>query len=173
MSASEPNDIVRVPAERWLETELLPMALSAAGMDAATPARVLEDLRSQEYVRGFEAALAQKLFNAVEAKDFAEDLGAVAAAFCVARWADDSPRALAVRDAVVLLARLAAFELSNASELRQDADDALYPHGRADPKTLEREDVAGERFERWRALDGPVKEALFAWIKNLGADIAS
>lgn len=171
MSRDAFDDFARAAAEGWLEAELFPMALHAARLETTRARRVLEALRARDDVGTFEAQLAQGFFNASEARDWAEELGVVAVAIAVARWAGNSRTAREVREAVVLLARLSAFELSNARELRQDADDALYPHG-IDPETHRREDRAEEDFGRWRALDAPVRDALFAWVKKLGAAIS-
>jgi hypothetical protein len=169
--AMDGDDAARAISAHCLETVLFPMALGAAQIEASPPAVVLAALRLREDVRSYLESRAARHWNAVEAESFSEELGIVAAAVTLAHVAGDGPRTRDARDAIVLLAQVAAFEHSNARELHQDTSDALYPSGE-DPVYAERARVAEEVFDRWRALDGSVAETLLAWVREVGAALS-
>jgi hypothetical protein len=133
---------------------------------------VLAKLRELPEVRQLEAQDwddRHSTWSRGKAWQWSRDLRTVAIAIVLTHWIGDPPRAIDVRNAIVALAYVDALERADASQLAQDAADALYPQ--RDAAFDERESRADQRYARWLALDAAVDHSFFELVRGLALDL--
>jgi hypothetical protein len=151
MRADETVRAVGTLCTSWLADVLFPLALRAAALPPATTAAEIL-ARREPRIPCYD----------MEAVDRCEGLTIVATAIFVAYMADDEGARIA-RDAIVHLAKEAAYEFAIAMDLIADV-----PAGCGIPSDfVAREEAADEACARWTALDGPVAEEMMLLVRSL------